>query len=196
MLSLRTISDLSLNSIDASDVAVVVAHPDDETIGCGALLSRLENVTVILVTDGSPCLGADALRAGFETPLAYGQARSRELKKALAVAGVDETQIIELGVPDQKVCRSLASISQRLASLFESKGITTVLTHAFEGGHPDHDGVALCVHAAGSLLKDRAPTLIEMPYIILKPTEWRLRPSATARTRSSLQLRLINARSR
>ncbi len=168
MLSLRTISDLSLNSIDASDVAVVVAHPDDETIGCGALLSRLENVTVILVTDGSPCSGADALRAGFETPLAYGQARSRELKKALAVAGVDETQIIELGVPDQKVCRSLASISQRLASLFESKGITTVLTHAFEGGHPDHDGVALCVHAAGSLLKDRAPTLIEMPYYHLE----------------------------
>jgi len=164
MLSLRMISDLSCKSIDASDIAVVVAHPDDETIGCGALLSRLKDVSVVLVTDGAPRSGADALRAGFETPLAYGTARSRELRIALALAGIDERQILELGVCDQEVCRSLVAVSRRLASIFASKGITTVVTHAFEGGHPDHDGVALCVHAAARLLKERAPSLIEMPY--------------------------------
>lgn len=163
-LFLQKIADASSNAtIDASRVAVVVAHPDDETIGCGALLSRLANVTVVLVTDGAPRSGADALRAGYDTPAAYGKARALELRAALAVAGIDDRQIVELGVSDQQVCRSLAPIGRRLAALFESRGIATVLTHAFEGGHPDHDGVAFCVHAAATLLQ-RAPALIEMPF--------------------------------
>ena len=150
--------------IEASRVAVVVAHPDDESIGCGALLQRLANVSVIVITDGAPRNRVYALRAGFESPSAYRDARAAELRAALAAAGVQESQIIEFGVSDQEVCRSLVPISQRLTSLFESRGITAVFTHAFEGGHPDHDGVAFCVHAAAAVLGDRAPTIIEMPY--------------------------------
>ncbi len=37
-----------------SRVLVVVAHPDDETIGAGALLARLRDVRVVHVTDGAP----------------------------------------------------------------------------------------------------------------------------------------------
>lgn len=164
-LFLQKIADASSSAtIDASRVAVVVAHPDDETIGCGALLSRLANVTVVLVTDGAPRNGVDALHAGYETPAAYGSARAKELRAALAVAGIGERQIVELGVADQEVCRALSPIARRLASLFERRGTSIVLTHAFEAGHPDHDGVAFCVHAAAGLLAERAPALIEMPF--------------------------------
>jgi LmbE family N-acetylglucosaminyl deacetylase len=164
MLLLPQVADVSRSAINASDVAIVVAHPDDETIGCGALLSRLENVSVVVVTDGAPRNGADACRAGFASALAYGKARTQELRTALALAGIGGSQIAQFGIADQDVCRSLVATSNRLASFFETRGITTALTHAFEGGHPDHDGTCFCVHAAARLLERHAPVLLEMPF--------------------------------
>jgi LmbE family N-acetylglucosaminyl deacetylase len=62
---------------------LVVAHPDDETLGCGALLARFADLTIIHVTDGAPRRGDDAARAGFSSPDAYAEARRRELREAL-----------------------------------------------------------------------------------------------------------------
>lgn len=161
MLPPPRIAGVSLPELEASRACVVVAHPDDETIGCGALLARLPNVSVIVVTDGSPRDGADADRAGFDSPEQYRSARASELRAALAVAGIAERQIVEFAMPDQRACRSMVAIAGRLAAFFDAQRIEAVLTHAYEGGHPDHDATALCVHAAARL----SPiTVIEMPF--------------------------------
>ena len=151
---------------------VVVAHPDDETIGCGAQLSRVTDLTIIHVTDGAPKNGVDARKLGYAGPAEYAAARRRELEAAMALAGISPERLIALGWPDQEASLHLPEIvtelSRRLA------GAECVLTHAYEGGHPDHDATAFAVHAACALLRrsSPAPTIIEMPLYRAGPEGW------------------------
>jgi LmbE family N-acetylglucosaminyl deacetylase len=168
-----------LAALDASHAAtapvpatlVVVAHPDDETVGAGSRLPRLAAAHFVYVTDGAPRDGADAARHGL-TPAAYAQARSRELAAVLALCGIGAERIVQLGCADQQAALQLAPLAERLAQLFLRYDTRVVLTHAYEGGHPDHDATAFIVHAAAALLRARsepAPELVEMAGYRLGP---------------------------
>lgn len=151
--------------ICADRVAVVVAHPDDEAVGIGGQLHRLQNVNMVHVTDGAPHDLAFARYVGFETREAYAQARRDELAQALSIARLPADAHISLGVPDQQVATSLCATTLRLCELFAERRIEIVLTHPYEGGHPDHDSTAFSVHFACRLMKLRgqqAPEIIEM----------------------------------
>ena len=132
-------------------VAVVVAHPDDETLGLGALLPRLADVTLVHVTDGAPRGGEDARRHGFRCPENYAAARHDELVTATGLADFPSDRLICLGVPDQGVPTCLADTARRLVPLIRDAEI--VLTHAYEGGHPDHDATAFAVQAATRIME-------------------------------------------
>ncbi|MEJ1159866.1 PIG-L deacetylase family protein [Prosthecomicrobium sp. N25] len=152
--------------IDAGQVMVVVAHPDDETLGAGALLPRLRGVRLVHVTDGAPLSMTDATAAGFSTREDYAAARLAELRAAMDLAGVPGDALHALGVIDQGVGDDLPGIARRLADLMAAFDTAIVLTHAYEGGHPDHDGVSYAVRAASDLLAAagrRAPGIAEMP---------------------------------
>jgi N-acetylglucosamine malate deacetylase 2 len=151
--------------IEAGNVAVVIAHPDDETIGCGALLGRMRNATVILVTDGAPRNPADAKRCGFASTAEYAEHRMDEIVRALAIAGIAEEDLLTLAITDQDAALHLVRLATQLAEICVTRGIAVLLTHAYEGGHPDHDATAFAVHAAVRLLADTQPILIlEMPF--------------------------------
>lgn len=146
-------------------VALVVAHPDDETIGAGAQLARWPAATLIHVTDGAPrdrrWWGAPECATRAE----YAERRQRELYTALSVAGVEPERVHRLGIADQEAALDMAVLACRIAEQLHDLRPDVVLTHPYEGGHPDHDAVAFAVHTAGRLLASHGaepPPVVEI----------------------------------
>ena len=63
-------------------------------------------------------------------------------------AGQATPRFVELRVADQGASERMSEIAARLVDLFARHGASVVITHAYEGGHPDHDATAFAVHAA------------------------------------------------
>lgn len=121
-------------------IAIVAAHPDDETVGMGAQLPALKNLTLIHVTDGAP-----RRRPDWKT---YAQLRRAELLCAASIAGIPPKRCIEIGLADQRASRNLVELACYLSRLFDQLNPQIIFTHPYEGGHPDHDATAFAVHHA------------------------------------------------
>ena len=145
--------------------SIIVAHPADEVVGAGCLISKLANVTILHTTDGAPRDTQDAKAAGFKEPSEYAEARRAECLAALAIAHVPEERVVELAVPDHSAVQCLADLTKRITHFLKRSRPDIVITHPYEGGHPDHDATAFAVHAALRLLKEdgyEPPVLFEM----------------------------------
>lgn len=126
---------------------ILAAHADDETIGAGIWMRRADaaQVRIVHITNGSPRDTTDARRAGFETAERYARARRLELLRAVGIAGIRPAQCSELGFTDQEAYLHLAELTKRVGQLIATLGPGLILTHPYEGGHPDHDSAAFAV---------------------------------------------------
>jgi LmbE family N-acetylglucosaminyl deacetylase len=142
---------------------ILAAHPDDETIGASRLLSRDHQSRVAFLTDGAPrdrSLWSQAAQGSRED---YASIRRLEAAKALSFAGVPETRLHWLGGIDQDAALELGKLARSFGHLLSRFGPDVVVTHSYEGGHPDHDSAALVANVAISLLQPgQRPLLVEM----------------------------------
>lgn len=119
-------------------VLVVVAHPDDETIGAGALLTRISDVTVAWATDGDH------------------EIRRAEAEAALDLADIGSDRRCWLGFTDRRAALDLRRLTRAVRGLVAHVRPDLVLTHPYEGGHPDHDAVAFAAARCGAPVVEMA----------------------------------------
>jgi len=123
-------------------ILVAVAHADDETLGCFSVLrAHGPDVHILHATDSAPRDLKYAWRSGFATRASYQAARHAELEGLLAKAGIPENRYHCLGLADQEAPVYWPQIRKYVQEF----GADRVYTHAYEGGHPDHDAVALAL---------------------------------------------------
>jgi LmbE family N-acetylglucosaminyl deacetylase len=163
---LGRLSDTSIFTIPAYHVAVVVAHPDDETIACGATLKRLKGAHVVVVTDGVTRRTGEIAAYSFPASQSPEIARWRELVAALELAGCPPSAVTGLAFADRRAAEHLVAIARRIAEVFHRSGTAIAITHAYEGADPDRDATAFAVHQAASLCRRKGQdiAILEMPF--------------------------------
>lgn len=124
---------------------IIVAHPDDEAVGCGALMQRMSSPSVLFMTDGAPQMREFWKPYGSRQN--YATVRRFESKRALAT--FKDINVERFGAPDQELHRNLGNAREWLALMVERYRPDAILTHAYEGGHPDHDSCAFLSWAVG-----------------------------------------------
>jgi N-acetylglucosamine malate deacetylase 2 len=145
-------------------LAILAAHPDDETIGASAVLSRFRYAHVIFLTDGAPRdhkLWPPDVRGTRED---YAAIRQLEAVRALNHAGITKQQLHWLDGVDQESIVDARALADKLARLLTEVRAGALITHPYEGGHPDHDCAALVSRVALQKLSQRVkpPVLCEM----------------------------------
>jgi LmbE family N-acetylglucosaminyl deacetylase len=130
---------------------IIIPHPDDEALGCGGLLALLrqagQEVAAVLVSDGT----MSHPHSQEFPPAARRELRYAELRHALAVLGVDENNVLYLGLPDSQVPSEGAAFEEataRLAGFITQQQAATVLTPWRRDPHPDHRATSRLTAAA------------------------------------------------
>jgi LmbE family N-acetylglucosaminyl deacetylase len=127
---------------------LLVAHPDDESISCGALLQRIREPIVVFGTDGGP--QDEYFWKNYGSRENYVAIRRREAEAALGAVGVrDIIRLTDAGghqFMDQQLFHNLPAAADSLRQIVRDRKPQAILTLAYEGGHPDHDSCNFLGH--------------------------------------------------
>ena len=114
---------------------IVAAHPDDEVLGVGGLISMLAasraRLRLVAVTDG------ERSHRGHASPASLARRRTAETETALRALGSRGAEVIRLGLPDGGLAERQDELASTLAPLVA--GFDLCLAPWDHDLHPDHE---------------------------------------------------------
>jgi LmbE family N-acetylglucosaminyl deacetylase len=136
-----------------TSAVIVAAHPDDEVLGVGGLVSILAaaraRIRVVAVTDG------ERSHLGHAAPGALARRRVAETTAALHALGARTAEVVRLGLPDAGLAKREDELAAALTPLVA--GFDLCLAPWDRDMHPDHEAAG---RAAG---RARPQTLFYYP---------------------------------
>jgi LmbE family N-acetylglucosaminyl deacetylase len=132
-----------------SSAVIVAAHPDDEVLGAGGLISVLAasraRLRLVAVTDG------ERSHLGHASPDVLARRRTAETAAALRALGARATEVVRLRLPDSGLAARENELTAALAPLIT--GFDLCLAPWKHDAHPDHEaaGRAACRASPGQL---------------------------------------------
>jgi LmbE family N-acetylglucosaminyl deacetylase len=118
-----------------ASAVIVAAHPDDEVLGAGGLISVLAaagaRLRLVAVTDG------EGSHRGHADPAALARRRIAETAAALAALGAQRTEVVRLGFPDTGLAEHEDLLMAALTGLTD--GFDLCLAPWDGDLHPDHE---------------------------------------------------------
>ncbi len=128
-----------------SSAVIVAAHPDDEVLGVGGLISMLAasraRLRLVAVTDG------ERSHRGHATPASLARRRCAETAAALRALGAGSAEVIRLKLPDRRLAAREDELTEALVPLVE--GFDLCLAPWEHDMHPDHEAAGRAARRAG-----------------------------------------------
>ena len=158
---------------------LISAHPDDESLACSIVLQRAVRagaaIRMVYVTDGEnnpwPQRVIERKWRLHETDRErWGKLRRAEALAALAVLGVNASDVSFLALPDQKVTGLLMSgcrrTLERFAAIIKDWAPTDLLLPSIFDTHPDHNALAVMLRLVLNECFSREMTMSMWSYIV------------------------------
>jgi LmbE family N-acetylglucosaminyl deacetylase len=128
-----------------TSAVVVAAHPDDEVLGAGGLISLLAaartRLRLVAVTDG------ERSHQGHAAPAALARRRTAETAAALRALGARAVEVVRLRLPDSGLDSREDELTAALAPLVA--GFDLCLAPWDGDMHPDHEAAGRATRRAG-----------------------------------------------
>lgn len=152
----------ALDLTECRRLIVVAPHPDDGTLGLGAMTTQLTamgvDVQVVSVSDG----GAAQPGVSASERLRMETIRRYELGRATSLLNIPSP--ISLGFPGGELTDHEDALAETLAEILEGDGPQPWCAATWRGdGHPDHEAVG---RAASAACVRTGATLLEYPVLM------------------------------
>jgi LmbE family N-acetylglucosaminyl deacetylase len=166
---------ISFTSTDR--ILILAPHPDDESLATGGLIQQARaagaKVWVVFATDGDNNLWAQRvierrLLVSDHDRAKWGARRRQESRRALQRLGVEWSDVVSLGLPDQGLTALLLrggeSVLGTLRMIYDLRRPTLLVLPSADDSHPDHSSLHVLARIALDALPAESVRILE--YVV------------------------------